>query len=96
MPHKVDVYRVHVESFDAHDERRVYIIEPAELSGLGNLPLPMEDLTVNLDRYADRLVVPLLLVTFSSVNQTDAEDLKWDAVQLGYKLAYNPLVSPLT
>jgi hypothetical protein len=91
MPHKVDVYRVHVQTFDAQDKRRIYIIEPSEMSGIGNINLPIADLTSNLERYLDRVVVPLLLVTFSSTNQTDAEDLKWDAVQLGYKLGYNPL-----
>jgi hypothetical protein len=93
MPHKVDVYRVHIQSFDAEDPSRVYIIEPSELSGLGNLNLPISDLFTNLNRYLDRVVVPLLLVTFTSTNHGDADDLKWDAVQVAFKLGYNPLVS---
>ncbi|KAF2258564.1 hypothetical protein CC78DRAFT_112817 [Lojkania enalia] len=92
LPHKVDVYRVHVQSFNCSDEQRLYIIEKCEFAALDNIRLPISDLTSDLNRFLHNAIVPLLLVTFNSKNHNDSEDFKWDAVQLGYKLSFNPLV----
>ncbi|KAF2730563.1 hypothetical protein EJ04DRAFT_567588 [Polyplosphaeria fusca] len=61
------------------------------MSSLDGLNLPTAKLTGDLHEFLDSAVVPLLLVTFNSTNHSDVDNMKWDAVQLAYRLAFNPL-----
>jgi hypothetical protein len=93
LPHKSDLYRVEVVTFDTTDKTKLYILDISEMSALSGLNLPTAQLTGDLHQFLDQAIVPLLLVTFNSKNHSDVDNLKWDAVQSAYKLGYNPLVS---